>query len=425
MREVGSSERARALQRDLREFGSHVVGDDDARTRVLAPSDDEDSNDGSDAETSRGRGGDLGGPGAKDAMRLAESFASGAWAALGGAASKAREALEKADVDKARSVGIGALGALKNVVKATADVAVRATADVLAGEDSADEEEEARLALLERLDEFGLGEVRTSIDRASDAARAALARSCVKEADIVRVRESVRRWEEHITTSAEAPSAGKPSSPGVEATLVAVPLDDDEEDAERAAQVESAAKTLTSLIGFVDARAEDMTSSLARYAEKKVSERHGAAAVVEALEDGLDTIYQEFARDGLAKLTVSALRAIEEIIESIERGEDARWVVRDDATRVATRARNIVAKWESDIEVFAHAVKEALLSVATAVEDATRDSWPMSAPEPSAVAQVSTAALDRDRATCVGIHRDAAMQLAWIIESAASLTSDS
>ena len=357
-------------------------------------------------------------------MRLAESFASGAWAALGGAASKAREALEKADVDKARSVGIGALGALKNVVKATADVAVRATADVLAGEDSADEEEEARLALLERLDEFGLGEVRTSIDRASDAARAALARSCVKESDIVRVRESVRLWEEHITTNAEAPSAGKPSSPGV-ATLVAVPLDDDEEDAERAAQVESAAKTLTSLIGFVDARAEDMASSLARYAEKKVSERHGAAAVVEALEDGLDTICQEFARDGLTKLTVSALRAIEEIIESIERGEDARWVVRDDATRVATRARNIVAKWESDIEVFAHAVKEALLSVAAAVEDATRDSWPASAPEPSAVAQVSTAALDRDRATCVGIHRDAAMQLAWIIESAASLTSDS
>ena len=94
VKEAAASDAARALRRDLKTFSSHVVGDDGARTRVVRE-DDDDAEDGN--EDARDDA-----PKTADAVRLAETFASGAWAAFGGAANKAKRALEKAEGPRRR-----------------------------------------------------------------------------------------------------------------------------------------------------------------------------------------------------------------------------------------------------------------------------------------------------------------------------------
>ena len=125
----GGFRRGETVTKSLKEFGSHVVGDDDARTRLVRPDDDDAAEEDETPTTSEPP------PNAADAMRFAESFTAGAWSAFGGAANKAKQAFEKAegviekaasdpktfakDVrGKAQTVGIGAFSALSSVVKA-------------------------------------------------------------------------------------------------------------------------------------------------------------------------------------------------------------------------------------------------------------------------------------------------------------------
>ena len=80
VKEAADSDVARQLRKDLKEFGSHVVGDDDARTRLVRPDDDDAAEEDETPTTSEPP------PNAADAMRFAESFTAGAWSAFGGAA---------------------------------------------------------------------------------------------------------------------------------------------------------------------------------------------------------------------------------------------------------------------------------------------------------------------------------------------------
>ena len=68
MKEAADSDVARQLRKDLKEFGSHVVGDDDARTRLVRPDDDDAAEEDETPTTSEPP------PNAADAMRFAESF---------------------------------------------------------------------------------------------------------------------------------------------------------------------------------------------------------------------------------------------------------------------------------------------------------------------------------------------------------------
>lgn len=406
-REVSSSEAARALRRDLREFGSHVVGDDGARTRLLDErAAGEDGSDGEDADANGSRGGRRDdAPSAADAMRLAESFASGAWAALGGAANKARAALEKADVDaRARSMGFGALGAGMGALGALTNV-VRATADVLTGDDD-DDEHAARAVLTERLTDFGADELRSKIESEWDAASERLLRNA-SQGEFERARERVRQLEEAMMSEASAP----PASPGGAATLVAVPLDDHDGGDARAPPQDSL-NTLASLIGVLDSRADEISASLTRLANKSdVREEAAQFRILDAFEDAANELRDEIVCDGLAKLTMSALRAIEDVVESIH---DGRLIVGDDAFRAAAVARARVSERDEDVRVFIQASKEAVFSIAAALCDATRDE-PSIGPQVNALTQSAVALLDRDQNTCLTVARDVSRAIPWVI----------
>ena len=403
VKEAAASDAARALRRDLKTFSSHVVGDDGARTRVVRE-DDDDAEDGS--EDARDDA-----PTTADAVRLAETFASGAWAAFGGAANKAKRALEKAEgvienaasdpkafatnvTKKTQSVGMGAFSALTSVVKATADV--------LAGDE--DDDERADAILVERLADFGAATAQAHVEVACERAMDALLNGASEDAQR-RVRDLVRELDATLTAepSDAAASEAPPTSPGDPATLVAVPLGDD---AVRAHDVES--PVLVALIAAVDARAEEIGETLA---STSGSSRDNFADTVAAFEEALDDLRDECVCDGLAKLSTTTLEKIVRVVDSIRGGD---WLDVDPVPAAAL-ARERVAGYDDDVKIFIEATKEATTALARRAHDALRDVWPRDAPTLLDVADASFEQLARDERACVDVTRRTLRQLAWVI----------
>jgi hypothetical protein len=401
VKEAAASDAARALRRDLKTFSSHVVGDDGARTRVVRE-DDDDAEDGN--EDARDDA-----PKTADAVRLAETFASGAWAAFGGAANKAKRALEKAEgvienaasdpktfatnvTKKTQSVGMGAFSALTSVVKATADV--------LAGDE--DDDERAAAILVERLADFGAATAQAHVEVACERAMDALLNGASEDAQR-RVRELVRELDATLTAEQSAANAAPPASPGDPATLVAVPLGDD---AARAHDVESS--VLVALIAAVDARAEEIGETLA---STSGSSRDNFADTVAAFEEALDELRDECVCDGLAKLSTTTLEKIVRVVDSIRGGD---WLDVDPVP-AAVLARERVAGYDDDVKIFIEATKEATTALARRAHDALRDVWPRDAPTLLDVADASFEQLARDERACVDVTRRTLRQLAWVI----------
>ena len=401
VKEAAASDAARALRRDLKTFSSHVVGDDGARTRVVRE-DDDDAEDGN--EDARDDA-----PTTADAVRLAETFASGAWAAFGGAANKAKRALEKAEgvienaasdpkafatnvTKKTQSVGMGAFSALTSVVKATADV--------LAGDE--DDDERAAAILVERLADFGAATAQAHVEVACERAMDALLNGASEDAQR-RVRELVRELDATLTAEQSAANAAPPASPGDPATLVAVPLGDD---AARAHDVESS--VLVALIAAVDARAEEIGETLA---STSGSSRDNFADTVAAFEEALDELRDECVCDGLAKLSTTTLEKIVRVVDSIRGGD---WLDVDPVP-AAVLARERVAGYDDDVKIFIEATKEATTALARRAHDALRDVWPRDAPTLLDVADASFEQLARDERACVDVTRRTLRQLAWVI----------
>ena len=403
VKEAATSDAARALRRDLKTFSSHVVGDDGARTRVVRE-DDDDAEDGS--EDARDDA-----PTTADAVRLAETFASGAWAAFGGAANKAKRALEKAEgvienaasdpkafatnvTKKTQSVGMGAFSALTSVVKATADV--------LAGDEDGDERADA--ILVERLADFGAATAQAHVEVACERAMDALLNGASEDAQR-RVRDLVRELDATLTAepSDAAASEAPPTSPGDPATLVAVPLGDD---TVRAHDVES--PVLVALIAAVDARAEEIGEMLA---STSGSSRDNFADTVAAFEEALDDLRDECVCDGLAKLSTTTLEKIVRVVDSIRGGD---WLDVDPVPAAAL-ARERVAGYDDDVKIFIEATREATTALARRAHDALRDVWPRDAPTLLDVADASFEQLARDERACVDVARRTLRQLAWVI----------
>ena len=404
VKQAADSDVARQLRKDLKEFGSHVVGDDDARTRLVRREDDEGAEEDGTPTTSEPP------PNARDAMRFAESFAAGAWSAFGGAANKAKEAFEKAegviekaasdpktfakDVrGKAQTVGMGAFSALSSVVKSAAEV--------LATED---DDERAEQILIERLEDLGAEAHRDAVESACERAMDALTRG-VSEEEQRRVRDLVRDLDKALTSNDES----VPTSPETAPTLVAVPLDDG-----LTASVETSAETLMALISEIDARSEDASSALVRLArggrstDKSSGER--CSDVIVALEDAMFDLRDELVCDGLAKLTTSTLKKIRRAAED---GDSA--LSRQDAMRKAANARATIAGHDEDVKVFIEAVKEAMTTVAGKTGDAFSDSWPANVPTPRDVVSSTFDQIHRDETSCVELTRRTLRQLAWVI----------
>ena len=403
VKEAATSDAARALRRDLKTFSSHVVGDDGARTRVVRE-DDDDAEDGS--EDARDDA-----PTTADAVRLAETFASGAWAAFGGAANKAKRALEKAEgvienaasdpkafatnvTKKTQSVGMGAFSALTSVVKATADV--------LAGDEDGDERADA--ILVERLADFGAATAQAHVEVACERAMDALLNGASEDAQR-RVRDLVRELDATLTAepSDAAASEAPPTSPGDPATLVAVPLGDD---TVRAHDVES--PVLVALIAAVDARAEEIGEMLA---STSGSSRDNFADTVAAFEEALDDLRDECVCDGLAKLSTTTLEKIVRVVDSIRGGD---WLDVDPVPAAAL-ARERVAGYDDDVKIFIEVTREATTALARRAHDALRDVWPRDAPTLLDVADASFEQLARDERACVDVARRTLRQLAWVI----------
>lgn len=404
VKEAADSDVARQLRKDLKEFGSHVVGDDDARTRLVRPDDDDAAEEDETPTTSEAP------PNAADAMRFAESFTAGAWSAFGGAANKAKQAFEKAegviekaasdpktfakDVrGKAQTVGIGAFSALSSVVKSAANA--------LATED---DDERADQILIERLEDLGAEEHRDAVESACKRAMDALTRG-VSEEEQRRVRNLVRDLDEALTSNDES----APTSPETAPTLVAVPLDDGED-----ASAETSAEMLVALISEIDARADDASSALVRLARggrsthKSSGER--CSEIIVALEDAMFDLRDEIVCDGLSRLTTSTL---EKIRRTAEDGDSA--LSRQDAMRKAANARASIVGYGDDVRVFIEAVKESMNTVAGKTGDAFSDSWPADAPTPRDVVSATFDQLHRDETSCVELTRRTLRQLAWVI----------
>jgi len=403
VKEAATSDAARALRRDLKTFSSHVVGDDGARTRVVRE-DDDDAEDGS--EDARDDA-----PTTADAVRLAETFASGAWAAFGGAANKAKRALEKAEgvienaasdpkafatnvTKKTQSVGMGAFSALTSVVKATADVLAR----------DEDDDERADAILVERLADFGAATAQAHVEVACERAMDALLNGASEDAQR-RVRDLVRELDATLTAepSDAAASEAPPTSPGDPATLVAVPLGDD---TVRAHDVES--PVLVALIAAVDARAEEIGEMLA---STSGSSRDNFADTVAAFEEALDDLRDECVCDGLAKLSTTTLEKIVRVVDSIRGGD---WLDVDPVPAAAL-ARERVAGYDDDVKIFIEVTREATTALARRAHDALRDVWPRDAPTLLDVADASFEQLARDERACVDVARRTLRQLAWVI----------
>ena len=380
------------LRRDLKELGAHVTGEDVmGNSHATTPfrgdriaSDDDD------------------GPSAADAVRLAETFASSAWAAFGGAARGAQKVLEKAEhvlenaandprafatnvKGKAQVFSGNALNALTNVVKITTDA--------LTG----DERDGADEILLEKLVDCGADAHRAYIESASERAIEDLLAE-TSEDEQKSVREDLRRIESILSGAAYDPVS--PSASGVSATFVAVQLDVEDSSDERG---NLSAEVLTSLIERFDASARQTSDTLAimmRGRSESIPDSSKHAAILATLEDGLDELRDDFVCRGLAELTTAVLERLESIAKTLTSGDG------NDAARVASQVRAKLTGMDDDIKVLIEAAKETSTNVVQGVDaiDGFDD-----------VIRVAIEQLTRDETTCMRMLQDARRQLAWII----------
>mmetsp|Transcript_5137 Transcript_5137/g.18667 ORF Transcript_5137/g.18667 Transcript_5137/m.18667 type:complete len:570 (-) Transcript_5137:142-1851(-) len=382
------------LRRDLKELGAHVTGEDvmgnshattPFRGDRIASDDDNDD-----------------GPSAADAVRLAETFASSAWAAFGGAARGAQKVLEKAEhvlenaandprafatnvKGKAQVFSGNALNALTNVVKITTDA--------LTG----DERDGADEILLEKLVDYGADAHRAYIESASERAIEDLFAE-TSEDEQKSVREDLQRIESILSGAAYDPVS--PSASGASATFVAVQLDVEDCSEDRG---NLSAEVLTSLIERFDASARQTSDTLAimmRGTSTSIPDSSKHAAILATLEDGLDELRDDFVCRGLAELTTAVLERIESIAKTLTSGDG------NDAARVASQVRAKLTGMDDDIKVLIEAAKETSTNVVQGVDaiDGFDD-----------VIRVAIEQLTRDETTCMRMLQDARRQLAWII----------
>jgi hypothetical protein len=391
---ASKSEVVSTLRRDLKELGAHVTGEDVmSNSHATAPfrgdriANDDDNDDG---------------PSAADAVRLAETFASSAWAAFGGAARGAQKVLEKAEhvlenaandprafatnvKGKAQVFSGNALNALTNVVKITTDA--------LTG----DERDGADEILLEKLVDYGADAHRAYIESASERAIEDLFAE-TSEDEQKSVREDLQRIESILSGAAYDPVS--PSASGASATFVAVQLDVEDCSEDRG---NLSAEVLTSLIERFDASARQTSDTLAimmRGTSTSIPDSSKHAAILATLEDGLDELRDDFVCRGLAELTTAVLERVESIAKTLTSGDG------NDAARVASQVRAKLTGMDDDIKVLIEAAKETSTNVVQGVDaiDGLDD-----------VIRVAIEQLTRDETTCMRMLQDARRQLAWII----------
>ena len=390
---ASKSEVVSTLRRDLKELGAHVTGEDvTGNSHATTPfrGDRIDNDDDDD------------GPSAADAVRLAETFASSAWAAFGGAARGAQKVLEKAEhvlenaandprafatnvKGKAQVFSGNALNALTNIVKTTTDA--------LTG----DERDGADEILLEKLVDCGADAHRAYIESASERAIEDLFAE-TSEDEQKSVREDLRRIESILSGAAYDPVS--PSASGASATFVAVQLDVEDCSEDRG---NLSAEVLTSLIERFDASARQTSDTLAimmRGRSESIPDSSKHAAILATLEDGLDELRDDFVCRGLAELTTAVLERVESIAKTLTSGDG------NDAARVASQVRAKLTGMDDDIKVLIEAAKETSTNVVQGVDaiDGFDD-----------VIRVAIEQLTRDETTCMRMLQDARRQLAWII----------
>ena len=391
------SEVVSTFRRDLKELGAHVTGEDVLINSSTSPSR---------LTTVHSHAGDFDadgdddGPSAADAVRLAETFASSAWAAFGGAARGAQKVLEKAEnvienaandprafatdfKGKAQVLGGSAFNALTTVVKITTDA--------LAGHerDGADE------ILLEKFIDFGADAHRAHIKSLAERAIESLL-SGASENEQKTLRDNFRRVDAVLSGAATDPAS--PASGGASAAFVAVQLDVDANDS-----TIIPAEVLTSFIEGFDACARETSSTLAALAHKMKHERSEQSAILSALEDGLDELRDDFVCKSLAELTTAVLERVAKIVKAViedSEGGDAEWVASQ------TRARLI--GMEDDIKVLVEAAKETSMNMGKCLED-------LELQECEHVVRVAIDQLTRDESACSRIMSESRQQLAWII----------
>ena len=400
---ASKSEVVSTLRRDLKELGAHVTGEDvignSSSRHATSPFRGDRI-----ADNAAAAADDDDGPSAADAVRLAETFASSAWAAFGGAARGAQKVLEKAEhalenaandprafatnvKGKAQVFSGNALNALTNVVKITTDA--------LTG----DERDGADEIFLEKLVDCGADAHRAYIELASERAMEALLAG-TSEDEQKSVREDFRRVESILSGAAYDPVS--PSASGASATFVAVQLDVDDSSDQRGT---ISAEVLTSLIEHFDASARQTSDTLLAMMMKGTSEsirqdssRH--AAILATLEDGLDELRDDFVCRGLAELTTAALERVESIAKTLPSADG------NDAARVASQVRAKLTGMDDDIKVLIEAAKETSTNVVQGVDAIVGF---------DDVIRVAIEQLTRDETTCMRMLQDARRQLAWII----------
>lgn len=392
LQDVSSTEVARTLRSDLREFAAHVTGGDDA------------------ASTSGSDSGEDSAPTAQDAARLAEQFASSAWASFGSAANRAKKALEKAEgaledarhdpkafatnvKGKAQSMGMGALNAFTSVVKVTADA--------LAGD-----EEHAENILMEKLGEYGADAHREDIKVACERAMDALMTRATEEEQRT-IRESVRKnarvLADEDASSAVATSSTaaleEPVSPGGSTTLVAVPLDGAEPSSSVSAEV------LVELVHRIDACASDIKADLVSRIDIAVTSTSERLDFVCAIEDGLMDLRDDATCDSLARLTALALERVVVIAN-----EEPKVSSRDAAARLAG--------FRDDVDVLCTSAKEAISGIVQDVREAWLTAAAESGAAPLTVAEIEKKAIvqiDADASFCRDALSHAKKKLAWCL----------
>jgi len=400
---ASKSEVVSTLRRDLKELGAHVTGEDvvgnSSSRHATTPFRGDRT-----ADNAAAAADDDDGPSAADAVRLAETFASSAWAAFGGAARGAQKVLEKAEhalenaandprafatnvKGKAQVFSGNALNALTNVVKITTDA--------LTG----DERDGADEILLEKLVDCGADAHRAYIELASERAMEALLAG-TSEDEQKSVREDFRLVESILSGAAYDPVS--PSASGASATFVAVQLDVEDSSDQRGT---ISAEVLTSLIEHFDASARQTSDTLLAMMMKGTSEsirqdssRH--AAILATLEDGLDELRDDFVCRGLAELTTAALERVESIAKTLTSADG------NDAARVASQVRAKLTGMDDDIKVLIEAAKETSTNVVQGVDAIVGF---------DDVIRVAIVQLTRDETTCMRMLQDARRQLAWII----------
>lgn len=397
LQDVSSTEVARTLRSDLREFAAHVTGGDDAASTSGSDGDDSDEDSA---------------PTAQDAARLAEQFASSAWASFGSAANRAKKALEKAEgaledarhdpkafatnvKGKAQSMGMGALNAFTSVVKVTADA--------LAGD-----EEHAENILMEKLGEYGADAHREDIEMACERAMDALMTRATEEEQRT-IRESVRKCarvladedaSSAVTTSSTA-AQEEPVSPGGSTTLVAVPLDGAEPSSSVSAEV------LVELVNRVDACASDIKADLVSRIDNAVTSTSERLDFVCAIEDGLMDLRDDATCDSLARLTALALERV-----AVIANEEPKVSSRDAAARLAG--------FGDDVDVLCTSAKEAISGIVQDVREAWLTAAAESGAAPLTVAEIEKKAIvqiDADASFCRELLSHAKKKLAWCLVS--------